>query len=139
MVPVDFTPLPDDSVTKRLPDPKQRPAVMLTGDNDHVAIFIEPLSQQMSADSMGMVSYKIVSWANLKSTYPDVQKLDEGVERIHGKYVAFLKVANKRSIIYYFFTVLDGKVILFTIICSGEAGPKWKDVMEKIRDSLRCG
>jgi len=142
LVPVDFMQMSDDSVAKQFADPKHRPMIVLKGDNNRVSILIRPLSQDMRADSMGMVDYKMFLWGTLKSTHPDMQKLDDGVEKIHGKYVAFFKVANveqvDKDIIYNFFTVVDDKVVLFTISCTAEVAPKWNDVMDKIRNSLRC-
>ncbi len=66
--------------------------------------------------------------------------LDEGVKTMNGKKIGYFKfltqAVDQKVFNYYFFTVVDGKVLLFSFNCIEKLQKKWEPTADKIVSSL---
>src|SRR5471030_717341 len=88
--------------------------VALSDANAEVNLIVNYTPQPAAESQMG--DFKDFQIAQLKKTHPDLKVLEDGVKTINGKKVGFFKFLSQASdqkvFNYYFFTVLDGKVLL---------------------------
>ena len=65
---------------------------------------------------------------------------DEGVKTINGKKVGYFKflarAVDQKVFNYYFFTVVDGKILLFSFNCIEKLQKTWEPTADKIVSSL---
>lgn len=87
-----------------------------------------------------IAEYKDLRVANLKKTRTDMQILKEGVTDINGKKVGFFKfmtqAIDSKIFNYYFFTVVDEKVLIFTFNCKEALRNSWEKIADEIANSL---
>ena len=116
-----------------------RPALVMTDENGEINLLLN-LTNQAATESQ-LSEYADLRVANLKKTRTDIKILDQGVKVVNGKKVGFIKfssVAVDQNIFnYYFFTVLDGKIIFFTFNCIEKLQKTWESVAEDILNSLK--
>ena len=138
LVPDYFKPMTAEVTAVKYPNPAKRPDLVLTDANAEVNIVISVTPQPIQPSQMGQ--YKDFMIGSLKQTHPDATWLDNGVKTIHGKNIGYFKLispaVDQKVFVYYFFTNMDGKVLLFTFNCTESLLPKWKDTADAIMASL---
>ena len=138
LVPKDFKPMTAEMLNAKYPNRNQQPYLILTNEDADVNIVISPLSQSLQANQVA--EFKDFQINQLKKMRPDAKWLDNGVKTINGKsigYFKFISSAIDQTVFnYYFFTDMDGKILLLTFNCTEKLLPTWKDATEKIVSSL---
>ncbi|MGZ3751038.1 MAG: hypothetical protein ACXVAU_07175, partial [Mucilaginibacter sp.] len=138
LVPIGFIHMSAGDRDIKYPNQSQQPDVILTDQNGDVNILIVMLSQTIHPSQIA--AYKDFQIATLKKSHPNSQWLDNGVRTINGKSVGYFKfitdAADQKIFDYYFFTELDGRVLLLTFNCTEKLLPKWKATAETIVSSL---
>ena len=139
LVPDYFKPMSADMMAEKYPNASQQPNLVLTDANGEVNIVISQTPQPIGPEQMGQ--YKDFMIGSLKRSHPDAQWLDSGVKTVNGKKVGYFKLitnaSDQKVFVYYFFTDMDGKVLLFTFNCTEALLPKWKDTADAIMASLK--
>jgi len=138
LVPDYFKPMTAEATAVKYPNPGKRPDLVLTDANAEVNILITATPQRIQPGQMGQ--YKDFMISSLKQTHPDATWLNNGVKTINGKNVGYFKLitpaVDQKVFVYYFFTNMDGKVLLFTFNCTEALLPKWKQTADTIMASL---
>ena len=118
---------------------RTRPIMVLTDEDGEVNL-IADMTQQPAVESQ-LASFKDFQIQQLKKSRPDLTILNEGVKTVNGKKVAFFKFVtqaiDQKVFNYYFFTLVDGKILLFTFNCIEKLQNKWESTADKIVGSLR--
>lgn len=137
MVPADFKPMPEEMLNTKYHN--QRPALVLTDADAEVNIIINPIPQPIKPEQIS--AFKDFQMNSLKKSRPDAKWLDNGVKRVNGKsigYFKFISNAIDQTVFnYYFFTDMDGKVLLFSFNCTEKLLPKWQETADAIVSSLK--
>ncbi len=115
-----------------------RPELALSDPGFEVSLNAQYTSHQRTEDQLQ--EYKDFRIASLKKTRTDVQILNEGIIEIHGKKVGFFtfntQAIGSEIYNYYFFTVVDGKVLLFHFNCKESLRNDWEKTSKEIANSL---
>ncbi len=139
LVPADFKPMTAEMMDIKYPNRKPQPNVILTDEDATVNIVISYIPQALRADQIA--AFKDFQINSLKKARSDAKWLEEGIKNINGKKIGFFKFlvnAIDQSVFnYYFFTDLDGKILLMTFNCTEKKLPEWKDTVENIVLSLK--
>ncbi|WP_423148119.1 hypothetical protein [Rubrolithibacter danxiaensis] len=117
---------------------RPRQALALADKRGEVSL-IGMITKQRAKDSQ-ISAYKDFQIAELKKVHPDIQLIDQGVKTVRGKkvgYFRFLSQAIDQKIFnYYFFTVVDGEVVLFNFNSIEKLRSSWENKAEQIVSSL---
>lgn len=117
---------------------RPRPIMVLTDEDGEVNL-IADLTQQPATENQ-IAAFKDFQIQQLKSKRPDLNLLNEGVKTINGKQVGFFKfvtqAVDQKVFNYYFFSIVDGKVLLFTFNCIESLQKKWEATADSIVASL---
>jgi hypothetical protein len=139
MVPADFKPMTEEMLNVKYPNTRQRPSLVLTDENAEVNIVISAIAQPITPEQIG--AFKDFQISSLKKMRPDAKWLEDGVKTINGKSVGYFKfisnAVDQTVFNYYFFTDMDGKVLLLSFNCIEKLLPKWKEAAETIVSSLK--
>jgi hypothetical protein len=118
---------------------KERPILVLTDENGEVNL-IADMTQQPAAENQ-IASFKDFQIVQLKKSRPDIKVSAEGVKTINGKKVGYFKfisqAIDQKVFNYYFFTVYEGKILLFTFNCIEKLQGVWEKSAEEIVASLK--
>ena len=116
-----------------------RPIMVLTDKNGEVNL-IADMTQQPATESQ-VESFKDFQIQQLKKSRPDLSVLDDGVKSVNGKKVGYFKfvtqAVDQKVFNYYFFTIVDGKILLFTFNCIQRLQKKWESTADEIVASLQ--
>lgn len=116
-----------------------RPELVLTDENGEINLLAD-FTQQPATDNQ-LTAYKNFRISNLKKTRTDIKVLSDGVKIVNGKkigYIKFLSQASDQSIFnYYFFTVVNGKILFFTFNCIEKLQKIWEKTADQMLDSLK--
>jgi hypothetical protein len=139
LVPADFKSMSAEALGKKYPNRNHTPDVVLTDENGEVNIVMSLINQPLQDSLVG--AYKDFQISSLKKLHPDAKWFDEGVKPINGKSVGYFKftcsVVDDIAFNYYFFTAMDGKVMILSFNCTEKLLPKWKETAEAIVSSLK--
>jgi hypothetical protein len=117
---------------------RPRPAVALSDKNGEVSL-IGRITHQRASDSQ-IGAYKDFQIAELKKVYPDLQLIEGGLKTVRGKKVGYFKflsrAVDQKIFNYYFFTIVDGEVVLFNFNCIERLRASWEKKSEQIVSSL---
>jgi hypothetical protein len=117
----------------------QQPDLALSDKNAEVNLIAQYTTQKWTSDDL--TEYKDYRIANLKKTRTDVQVLEDGIKDINGKKVGFFKFTTQakgdKIFNYYFFTVVDGKILLFTFNCTATLKSSWEKTADEMAASLK--
>lgn len=120
---------------------QNRPKPILTlSDEDAEVNLIGNFTNQPAAESQ-IAAFKDFQLNQLKKTRPDLEVLEDGVKVVNGKKVGFIKfktqAIDQKVFNYYFFTVVDGKILLFNFNCIESLQNKWEKTADAIVSSLK--
>jgi hypothetical protein len=137
-VPNELSKMTDDMWTLKY-HTMPRPELVLTDENGEINLLVD-LTQQPATDNQ-LAEYKNFRISNLKKTRTDIKVLSDGVKIVNGKkigYLKFLSQASDQKIInYYFFTVVNGKILFFTFNCIEKLQNIWEKTADQMLDSLK--
>ena len=116
-----------------------RPSLVLTDENGEVNLIVD--NTQQPAKESQLSAYKDFRISNLKKTRTDINILDNGLKTINGKKIGFIKFTSKaidQNIFnYYFFTVVNGKILFFNFNCIESLQKTWESTADEILASLK--
>ncbi|MGC4104382.1 hypothetical protein [Ferruginibacter sp.] len=116
-----------------------KPELALTDENLEINLLVN-LTQQPATESQ-IAAYKDFRIANLKKTRTDIKILGDGVKTVNGKSIGFIKFSSQaidQGIFnFYFFTVFNGKILLFTFNCIEKLQKDWEKAADEILNSLK--
>lgn len=116
-----------------------RPELVLTDENAEVNLLVDLTDQP--ADESQIAAYKDFRINNLKKTRTDIKILGDGLKTANGKSIGFIKFSSQASdqdiFNYYFFTVFNGKILLFNFNCIGKLQKNWEKIADEMLDSLK--
>ena len=139
LVPDYFKPMPVDMMAIKYLNPGQQPNLILTDENAEVNIVVSLTSQPIEPDQIGQCKDFMIN--SLKKTHPDAQWLDNGIKPVNGKKIGYFKLitnaVDQKVFVYYFFTNVNGKLLVLTFNCTEALLPKWKDTADAIVASLK--
>ena len=119
---------------------RARPVLVLT-DADGEVNLVADLTPQPAAENQ-MAAFKDFQMAQLKKSRPDLVFLGDGVKTVNGKKVGYFKflsqAIDQKVFNYYFFTVVDGKVLLFSFNCIEKLKAAWEKTAEEMVESLKA-
>lgn len=137
LAPKELSKMSDEMWTLKYHD-LPRPELVLTDENGEVNLLVD-LTQQAAAESQ-ISAYKDFRISNLKKR-TDIKILGEGIKNVNGKNIGFIKFSSQaidQNIFnFYFFTVVKGKILLFTFNCIEKLQPTWENVADEILNSLK--
>lgn len=118
---------------------RERPPMVLTDDDGEVNLLASGTAQQAGEDQMA--AFVDFQMDQLKKQRSDLFILDHGVKIVNGKNVGFFKfhstAADQKVFNYYFFIIVEGKVVLFTFNCIDRLRDDWEDTADQIVASLK--
>jgi len=137
LVPKEWAPMSDQLWAAKYPG-RTMPMLALTDENGEVDL-IADLTQQ-PATAAQIADFKAFQIQQLQSSRPDLEFLSEGIKDIHGRPVGYFKflsrAVDQKVFNYYFFTVVDGKIMLFTFNCLKSLKRAWERSADRIMASL---
>lgn len=136
--PVELTQMSDEMWTLKYQN-KSKPILMLSDENAEVNL-IGFLTNQPASESQ-LASFKDFQITQLKKSRPDLEVLEQGVKVVNEKKVGFFKfktqAIDQKVFNYYFFTVVDGKIILFTFNCIENLQKEWEKTADEIVNTIK--
>ena len=115
-----------------------RPAVAVSDETGEVSL-TGNITRQRASESQ-IAAYKDFQIAELKKAYPDLQIIDGGVKTVRGKKVGYFRfisqAVDQKIFNYYFFTIVNGEVVLFNFNCIERLRTSWEKKAEQIVSSL---
>lgn len=96
---------------------------------------------QMAVSETQIAAFKDAQIQQLKKSRPDMEIIAEGVKTVNGKHVGYFKfltqAIDQKVFNYYFFTSVDGKLLLFSFNSIEKLRKKWEPVADEIVGSLK--
>lgn len=113
---------------------------MVLTDKDGEVNFIADLTNLSVSESQVLV-FKEAQLQQLRKSRPDMTVLEEGVKTVNAKNVGYFKfiteAIDQKVFNYYFFTPVDGKILLFSFNCIEKLQKKWENTADAIVASLQ--
>lgn len=138
LVPKELSKITDEIWKIKYGNAKQ--PVLALSDKDGEANLIGQMTNQ-DWEEANLDEYKNFRIENLKKTRPNLKVLEEGNKEINGKKVVFFKfmteAVDTKIFNYYFFTVVNGKILIFTFNCPEKLKSSWETVGDQIVSSLK--
>jgi hypothetical protein len=118
---------------------RTRPILVLTDEDGEVNLIAD--MTPMLANEGQIAAFKDAQLKQLKGRRPDMVVLKEGVETVNGKKVGYFKfltqAVDQKVFNYYFFTVVNGKILLFSFNSIQKLQEKWEHTADEMVRSLR--
>jgi hypothetical protein len=138
LAPKELKPMSDQMWTLKYQQ-RTRPVLVLSDEDGEVNL-IADMTQQPASESQ-LASFKDFQIQQLKSRRPGLELLSDGVKTINGKKVGYFKFVtqaiDQKVFNYYFFTLVNGKILLFTFNCIEKLQKKWESTADQIVVSLK--
>ena len=116
-----------------------RPELVLTDEYAEINLLVD-LTPQPATENQ-IASYKDFRISNLKNTRTDIKILGEGVKSVNGKNIGFIKFSSQASdqniYNFYFFTVVNGKILFFSFNCIEKLQKTWEKTADEMLNSLK--
>jgi len=137
LVPTYFKIMTPEMLSKKYPS-QNKPDLVLTDDDGTVNIVVSLLKQHVQESQIG--DFKDFQLNSLKKMRPDSKFLEDGVKTTNGKSIGYFKfistAIDQKVFNYYFFTSLDGRILLLTFNCTEKLLPEWSETAQTIVSSL---
>jgi hypothetical protein len=118
---------------------RTRPILVLSDEAGEVNL-IADMTQQPATENQ-IASFKDYQIQQLRAKRPDLNLLNDGVKTIYGKKLGYFKFVtqafDQKVFNYYFFTIVEGKILLFTFNCIEKLQKKWESTADRIVESLQ--
>ncbi len=136
--PTELTKMTDKMWTLKYQN-RPKPTLVLSDKNGEVNLIADMTNQPASESQLD--SFKDFQIQQLKRNRPDLKVLNGGVKVINGKKVGYFKfitqAIDQKVFNYYFFTIVDGKILLFTFNCIEKLQINWEKSADEIVSSLK--
>lgn len=138
LVPKQLTAMTDDMWNFKY-HLKTKPTLVLTDANAEVNFIVS--ATQLPLQEAQMEEYTNMHMANLQKSRPDLKILSKSVKKVNGKNVGYCKFviqASDQAVFnYYFFIIVDGKLLYFTFNCIEKLQDTWEKYADQIVESLK--
>lgn len=118
---------------------RPKPTFVVSDENGGVNLIADTTNQSASESQLGL--WKDFQIERLKKNRPDLKVLNGGVKVINGKKVGYFKfiteATDQKIFNYYFFTIVDGKILLFSFNCIEKLQVNWEKSADEIVTSLK--
>ena len=137
LVPKEWAPMSDQLWATKYPG-RTMPMLALTDELGEVDLIADLTRQPATEDQIA--DFKAFQLQQLKTSRPDMEFLSEGIKNVHGRQVGYFKfltrAVDQKVFNYYFFTVVDGRIMLFTFNCIKSLKRAWEPSADQIMTSL---
>jgi len=137
LVPSDWAPMSNQLWETKYPG-RTMPMLALTDENGEVDLIADLTRQPATEDQIA--DFKAFQLQQLKTSRPDMEFLSEGIRTVHGRQVGYFKfltrAVDQKVFNYYFFTVVDGRIMLFTFNCIKSLKRAWERSADQIMASI---
>ena len=136
LVPRTFRELTKEQIAAKFPDAGSRPAVVWTADDESSGIRVMEMPEDVSDQQVP--EYQTFHVRYMKQE-PDQEWISDGVRKINGRNVGFVKVVHTdiNTYAHYFFVSIDGRLVQLAYHCTGKLRPSLESVGDKIAASLK--
>ena len=138
VVPAELSKMSDEMFAIKYGN-KSRPVLVLSDEEGEIN-FMADMTRQQALESE-LSSYKDFRIEQLKKSRSDLEIVEQGVKTVNGKKVAYFKflsqAVDQKVFNYYFFTLVDGKVLLFVFNCIEKLRKDWEKKADAILLSLK--
>jgi len=138
LAPHELSPMTDKIWDIKYPG-KARPDLVLTDGDAEVNLIANKTNAP--ATETQMASFKTFQLTELKKKRADLTVLEEGVKQVHGKNVGYIKfltqAIDQKVFNYYFFIIVDGRILFFTFNCIEKLQSTWEKTADNIVASLK--
>ena len=136
--PTELTKMTDEMWTLKYND-KPKPTFVVSDRNGGVNLIVDTTNQSASESQLDL--WKDFQIEQLKKNRPELKVLNGGVKVINGKKVGYFKfitqAIDQKNFNYYFFTIVDGKILLFSFNCIETLRVNWGKSADEIVNSLK--
>lgn len=136
--PKDFKIMPEAMMKIKYPS-ERRPTLVYSNETGGINVALN-LTQNQANQQM-ILTYKDNFIQTFKNLYPSAQWKDSGVKTINGKQVGYIELVtpaiNTEIYNLFFFTDLDGKLLLGTFNCTKKSMSEWTPIAKEIMNSLK--
>lgn len=116
-----------------------RPILALTDIKGEINLIGDMTSQAATEEQLEV--FKDFQIDHFRKSRSDLKMLDDGIKTIDGRRVGYFKFLSKaggqKVFNYYFFIIVDGRVLLFTFNCIKELRRTWEKTADEMVLSLR--
>ena len=137
LAPKELSPMPDEMWSLKYPT-AVKPIMVLSDENGEVNFITDMTHQTLQENQIGAFKNMLVKQFKVKR--PDMNLLSEGVKTVNGKKVGYFKFVSQaidqKVFNYYFFTVVDGKLLLCTFNCIEKLQKEWENTADNMVASL---
>lgn len=137
LVPKGLTPMTDQMWNAKYPG-RTRPVLALSDEAGEVNLLADWTQQPAREEQME--AFKDFQIQQLKRRRPDFGLLADGVAMVHNRKVGWFKFASQAIdqgvFNYYFFTPVEGRVLLFSFNCIQSLQQQWTARADQIAASL---
>jgi len=128
-----------EEITKYFPHWTETPELVLMDSTGDASLIGDYTPEEVPEKELS--GYKDFQMSELKKIHPDLEWVQNGIKTANQRKIAFFggisKVEEQEVYSYYFITILQGKVLLFTFNCNGLSRPTWEKALDKIVTSLK--
>lgn len=118
---------------------RPKPSLVLSDGDAEVNLIVDMTKQTANEDRL--TELKDFQLSSMKKNRPDIEVLDEGIKVINGKKVGYFKfisnAIDQKVFNYYFFTVIDGKVLFCSFNCIERLRKDWEETADQMVTSLK--
>jgi len=138
VVPKELTPMSDEMFAIKYGN-KKKPILILS-DKDAEVNFLADLTPQPATEN-DLAAYRDFRIEQIKKNRSDFEIKDKGLKTVNGKKVAYFKflsqAIDQKVFNYYFFALVDGKVLLFTFNCIEKLQKDWEAKADTMLSTLK--
>jgi hypothetical protein len=115
-----------------------RPVLVLTDTNGTVNLLADMTMQGATEEQLA--AFKDLQIGQLKKSRPDLEFVGDGIKIVNGKKVGYFKflsqAIDQKIFNYFFFTIVNNKVLLFNFNCIEKLRGSWEKTAETIVESI---
>lgn len=137
-IPKDFQIMSDEMLSTKYPSDR-RPTLVYTNPSGGINVALNLTESRATQNQIP--TYKEYLLETFKNAYPSAEWKSSGVTTINGRKVGYLEFVTPAidTQIYnlFFFTDLEGKLLLCTFNCTIKSMNEWSPAAKEIMNSLR--
>ncbi|RYZ26838.1 MAG: hypothetical protein EOO10_14430 [Chitinophagaceae bacterium] len=138
LAPVELKSMSDEMWTAKY-QRRKRPLLVLSDEDGEVNLLAD--MTQMAVSENQVTAFKDTQIQQLKKSRLDMVVIAEGIKTVNGKHVGYFKFStqavDQKVFNYYFFTSVDGKLLLFSFNSIEKLRKKWEQTADEIVSSLK--
>jgi hypothetical protein len=138
VVPKELTPMSDEMFAIKYGN-KKKPILILSDKDAEVNLLADMTPQPATENDLA--AYRDFRIEQLKKSRSDLEIKDKGLKTVNGKKVAYFKflsqAIDQKVFNYFFFALIDGKVLLFTFNCIEKLQKEWEAKADTMLSTLK--